>query len=92
MVFKWINETPQPPYERFEHHEAFLFNRLVVLGASLSADPAHPGYRAYVRGDLFRSLGYFPSLSEAKAAAENWFRIELLGLHLDYNGPASEHP
>jgi hypothetical protein len=80
MVFKWSDHTPGPPHERYIMHDVTFFNGSLVLGVWLSFDPAHPGFHAFVRGDQFQDLGHFKSLAEAKNAAEQWFRQELLAL------------
>jgi hypothetical protein len=39
-----------------------------------------PPFRIYAMHDLNRTLGHFKTLTEAKEAAEKWFRQELLDL------------
>jgi hypothetical protein len=80
MVFKWVDHTPNPPHDRYIMQDVSFFNNTLVLGVWLSFDPAHLGFHAFVRGDTFQNLGYFKTLAEAKLAAEQWFRKELLAL------------
>jgi hypothetical protein len=80
MVIRWKDYSPEPPFRIYAMHEAAFFNGLLVLGAMLSPDRPQPDFRAYARGDLNRTLGHFKTLTEAKEAAEKWFRQELLDL------------
>jgi hypothetical protein len=80
MIIKWVDCTPQAPHDKYVYQEAAVLNQMVRLVAMMAPSKPQPSFKAAAHGDKYLELGFFPTLTEAKTAAEKWFRQELLDL------------